>query len=350
MGGRARLGRFDTAPTIVESSVSETVPPERVGSIRRHSGASHASPSAIQEVVGSKPRIVTDPAPKAMSAAITRSPELASSRPRVSSPDRAVRAVAPSGSPPRTGRTADGSMSRMAVGRKGSSSSGNALSASAPDVPPTMTRRPPPAIQPRRASIWPGVSADASSSCHTIRSRADHAWRRSGRSAGVRGTIVGWVPFWDGRRSSSPTIRPGFSAMTPTTSWVWSWRAMATVALATCWSPLTSSTVMLPPNVGGRAYRRYCLREPVASSTGVPNRVRESMPPAIRSSPVTGGPPFERSTATANQEPERTWPWSRAWASIVRPSAAAAGTGSAPSSRNAAASTPKAALAMRLGE
>ena len=79
---------------------------------------------------------------------------------------------------------------------------------------------------------------------------------------------------------------------------------------------------MLPPNVGGRAYSTYSLREPVASSTGVPNRVRESTPPEIRSSPVTVGPAFSRSTAIANHEPARTWPWSSARAFIVRPSAA----------------------------
>ena len=81
---------------------------------------------------------------------------------------------------------------------------------------------------------------------------------------------------------------------------------------------------MLPPNEGGSAYSRYCLRDPVASSTGVENRVRESAPPVIRSSPVTVGPAFARSTAIANQEPARTWPWSSARAFIVRPSSAAA--------------------------
>ena len=79
---------------------------------------------------------------------------------------------------------------------------------------------------------------------------------------------------------------------------------------------------MLPPNVGGSAYSTYCLRDPVASSTGVPNRVRESTPPVIRSSPVTVGPAFSRSTAIANHEPARTWPWIRARAFILRPSAA----------------------------
>ena len=71
---------------------------------------------------------------------------------------------------------------------------------------------------------------------------------------------------------------------------VWSCRATATLDSATTAVPLTSWTVMLPPKVGGWAYSRYCLRDPVASSTGVPNRVRESTPPLIRSSPGHGGP------------------------------------------------------------
>ena len=98
----------------------------------------------------------------------------------------------------------------------------------------------------------------------------------------------------------------GFSETTPTTSWNWSCSATATFDSATTVAPLTSWTVMLPPNVGGWAYRRYCFRDPVANSTGVPNRVRESTPPLIRSSPVTVGPAFSTSTATANQDPVRT--------------------------------------------
>ena len=105
---------------------------------------------------------------------------------------------------------------------------------------------------------------------------------------------------------------------------------------------------MLPPNVGGRAYSTYSLRDPVASSTGVPNRVRESTPPEIRSSPVTVGPAFSRSTAIANHEPARTWPCIRARAFIFRPSAAdadATGTSSMAASTAMAASRP----AMRPG-
>ena len=70
----------------------------------------------------------------------------------------------------------------------------------------------------------------------------------------MSGTMTGAMPFWLGSRSNWPTRRAGFSDTSPTTSWVWSWSATATGALASDLSPsLTSSTVMLPPNVGGRA-------------------------------------------------------------------------------------------------
>ena len=81
---------------------------------------------------------------------------------------------------------------------------------------------------------------------------------------------------------------------------------MATTASETTVSPSTSWTLTLAPNPGGWAYRRYVLRDPVASSTGTPNRLLESEPPATRSSPLTVGPAFSRSTAMANHEPWRT--------------------------------------------
>jgi hypothetical protein len=60
----------------------------------------------------------------------------------------------------------------------------------------------------------------------------------------------------------------------------------------------------------------------VASSTGVPNRVRELRPPAMRSSPVTVGPAFSRSTAMANQDPP-----GRGLEQVAPPSEAVGGRG-----------------------
>ena len=62
---------------------------------------------------------------------------------------------------------------------------GRPASAAGPVVPPAMTRRPPPATQPRSAASWPSVSRSASTSCQTIRSSEVHASTRSGRSSGV---------------------------------------------------------------------------------------------------------------------------------------------------------------------
>ena len=80
---------------------------------------------------------------------------------------------------------------------------------------------------------------------------------------------------------------------------------------------------MLPPKVGGSAYSRYCLRDPVASSTGVPKRVRDSAPPAIRSSPVTVGPAFvEVDGDREPRAPPGRGPGAALGPSIVSPSAA----------------------------
>jgi len=61
------------------------------------------------------------------------------------------------------------------------------------------------------------------------------------------------APLELGRSLSSPTILAGFSETTPTTSWVWSWSATATVAWLTTLSPATSWTFMFPPKLGGCA-------------------------------------------------------------------------------------------------
>ena len=61
-------------------------PGVRGGRRRRQSGVSQVSPAAIQEVVGSKPSRVTDPLPIGRSAAITRSPDVARTRPAPASP------------------------------------------------------------------------------------------------------------------------------------------------------------------------------------------------------------------------------------------------------------------------
>ena len=73
----------------------------------------------------------------------------------------------------------------VVTGRYGSRESGNAASAFGPVVPPAITRRPPPATQPRSASSWAGLRRSASMSCQTTRSMALQASTRSGRSSGV---------------------------------------------------------------------------------------------------------------------------------------------------------------------
>src|SRR6478672_1944783 len=67
------------------SSLTATVPSDR-GGIRAGQRPAPAVDSPIQPVVGSIPTIVTEPAPYGAWAAITRSPDVASARPRVSSP------------------------------------------------------------------------------------------------------------------------------------------------------------------------------------------------------------------------------------------------------------------------
>ncbi len=87
------------------------------------------------------------------------------------------------------------------------------------------------------------------------------------------------------------------------------------------------------------------MREPVASSTGVPNRVLESAPPPTRSSPVTAGPAFSRSTAIANHEPWRTWPWRSARAVITGLSPTAPATLTRPGDTALSRSSPTTTIA-----
>ena len=148
------------------------------------------------------------------------------------------------------------------------------------------------------------VRAEASVSCQISRSMADQAWIRSGRSAGVsvaidrrHAVLVGrQVELADdlGRVLGRPRPRRAAAGR--------GWPRRRVPRRARTRRPRAGPSCCRRTS-GGSAYRRYCLREPVASSTGVENRVRESAPPVIRSSPLTVGPAFARSTATANQEP-----------------------------------------------
>ena len=80
-----------------------------------------------------------------------------------------------------------------------------------------------------------------------------------------------------------------------------------------------------------------------------PNRVRESVPPEIRSSPVTVGPSFWRLTAIPNHEPARTWPCRRTCASIFSPSAAKRGGRPGPAAHTATSDAAASRRAMRPG-
>ena len=100
-----------------------------------------------------------------------------------------------------------------------------------------------------------------------------------------------------------PTSLAGFSDTTPTTSWDWSWRAIATGASAMTFSPSTSWTLTLPPK---RAAARTGCRSCASLSRARPgSRTGSWSPrrPPTRSSPVIVGPAFSRSTAIANQHP-----------------------------------------------
>ncbi len=79
---------------------------------------------------------------------------------------------------------------------------------------------------------------------------------------------------------------PGFSATTPTTSWLRSWTVNATLVFAMVASPSTRATSRSRPKDGGWAYRRKVLSEPFGRSATSPNRVRLCDPPVRRSSPV----------------------------------------------------------------
>src|SRR4051794_15764043 len=98
------------------SSLTETVPSDR-GGVRAGHRPAPAVDSPIQPAVGSMPTIVTEPAPYAAWAAITRSPDVARARPRASSPAIAGTSVADAGSVPSSPRSAAGGTSTVDVGR-----------------------------------------------------------------------------------------------------------------------------------------------------------------------------------------------------------------------------------------
>ena len=329
IGGSARLGRFDDrARRSSESSASDTVPPDA----RRQQAAPERGVAGVALGDPGRRGVEAEQRHRARcrtlrSAAITRSPEVASDAPGagVAGVGGQRRRARP-GRPPRSGRRTAGSTSRMPVGPVGEQVVGEAgqrvrAGGAADDHEPSAAGDP--ACAGRRAA--PGVSADASTSCQTSRSRAAQAWMRSGRSAGrERDDRRARAPFWLGSRSSSPTSLAGFSDTTPTTSWVWSWRAMATFASATTVSPLDQLDLHVAAE--GRRLRvqevllaRARSRAPPGSRTGS----RSPTPPATRSSPVTVGPAFSRSTAIANHDPCADVALEQsARASIVRPSAA----------------------------
>ena len=85
-GGNASDGSCEAAWTIWLSSPLPAVPAVRVGMSRRHRPSAAFVPES-QRVVGSKPMIVTAPAPYARSAATVSSPTLASGRPTASLPE-----------------------------------------------------------------------------------------------------------------------------------------------------------------------------------------------------------------------------------------------------------------------
>ena len=105
IGGSARLGRWDTAETML-SRRPASMPP---GGSRRQQATpervSQVSPAAIQSAVGSKPMRVDAPLPILRSAAMTRSPDVARTRPAPASPAYAVSVAAPPA--PRRGRPQD---------------------------------------------------------------------------------------------------------------------------------------------------------------------------------------------------------------------------------------------------
>ena len=156
------------------------------GSRRRHRFSAARCRRRATSSVGSNPISVTDPLPYARSAAMTRSPlreqhaaigHRAAEGRQVGRARRDVADAAAEGG----GRDID----RGASGGRAGASSGNADSVFGPVVPPTMTRRPPPATQPCRAAAGPSVSRLESTSCQTRRSSAAPGLDPLGQVLGV---------------------------------------------------------------------------------------------------------------------------------------------------------------------
>ena len=279
------------------------------------------SPSAIHAVVGSKPRSVTDPDPKVRSAAITRSPDIASDRPAPGSPAYAASVAASSGTPPRIDRSDAGidvEAGGRAVGEQVVGERGQHVRARRPaDDDEAPAARDPGA---ERGELGRLESAEVSMSCQTSRSRADQAWMRSGRSAGVSGTMTGATPFWLGSEVELPDD-PGRVLGDDAHD------ELGLVVERDRDRRLDDDLVArdeLDLHVAAER-RRLCIQQVLLARARRQLRrasrtsSAESEPPAIRSSPVTVGPAFSRSTAMANHEPARTWPWRSARAVIVRP-------------------------------
>ena len=127
-----------------------------------------------------------------------------------------------------------------------------------PACRPTMTRRPPPAIQPRSASSCAGLEArgvDVLPDQPVERAPRLDALRQVGgiQGDGQRRDVV--LVRAAGRRP--PTMSPGRSATTPTISWVGSWIGEVRLGRGErAWRPSTRAISSSRPNAGGCAYRR----------------------------------------------------------------------------------------------
>ena len=192
---------------------------------------------------------------------------------------------------------------------------------------------PAPAIQVRSAASCAGVRADASTSCHTIRSSAAQAWMRSGRSAGVRGDDRGRGARLAGQELELADELRRVLGHDPDDELGLIVRGDGDLGLGD--DRVAADQLHLHVAPEGRRLR---VQEIGLARAG--RKLDRGAEPGPGVGPAADpelaghrGPAFSRSTAIANHDPARTWPWRSARAVIAGPSAAAAATLTRPATR-----------------